>query len=113
MTPLYDVLSAWPVIGKGANQLAMQGAKLALALSGKNRHYKIAEIHAPHWHSLAQRVGGAALWRRMRQLVESTESVLERTHGALPIAFPERVISTIANGVRDQSRKFLAGAPPI
>jgi serine/threonine-protein kinase HipA len=28
MTPLYDVLSAWPVIGPGANQLPIQVAKL-------------------------------------------------------------------------------------
>jgi serine/threonine-protein kinase HipA len=31
MTPLYDGLSAWPVIGPGANQLPIQDAKLATA----------------------------------------------------------------------------------
>lgn len=113
MTPLYDVLSAWPVIGTGANQLAIQDAKLAMALPGRNRHYKLNDIQARHWHSLAQRAGSAALWGRMRQLVEAAETVLNRTHGVLPAAFPERVVSTISTGVRDQARKFLAGAPSI
>ena len=113
MTPLYDVLSAWPVIGRAANQLAIQDAKLAMSLPGRNRHYKLGEIQARHWHVLAQRAGGAALWVRMRQLVESADAVLKRTHDALPAAFPDRVISTITTGVRDQARKFLVGAPPI
>jgi len=35
MTPLYDVLSAWPVIGSGAKQSPLQDAKLAMAVAGK------------------------------------------------------------------------------
>ena len=43
-TPLYDVMSAWPVIGKGARQFAWQKVKLAMALHAKNAHYRVAEI---------------------------------------------------------------------
>jgi hypothetical protein len=39
LTPLYDVLSAWPVIGRGANQLQIQKAKLAIALGGRVARY--------------------------------------------------------------------------
>jgi len=111
LTPLYDVLSAWPVIGRGANQLQIQDAKLAMALQGRTRHYRIGEIQARHWHSLAQRTGIAGLWARMRTFVESAETVLSRVESTLPAAFPERVISKIAGGIRRQADSFLKFAP--
>lgn len=48
LTPLYDVLSAWPVIGKGRNKLAIEDAKLAMALRGRRNHYRIKEIAPRH-----------------------------------------------------------------
>ncbi|HSV53952.1 MAG TPA: type II toxin-antitoxin system HipA family toxin, partial [Burkholderiaceae bacterium] len=49
LTPLYDVLSAWPIIGNGPNQISPRRAKLAMALRGKNVHYHLHEIHTRHW----------------------------------------------------------------
>lgn len=111
MTPLYDVLSAWPVIGRGARQLSLHDAKLAMAVSGRRRHYKIMEIHARHWHALARRVGGVALEERMRATVESAIRTLDRLTAELPADFPEVVIERIASGVRSQARNFLAARP--
>jgi len=44
LTPRYDVLSAHPVIGHGRGKLSAQKATLAMAVLGKNRYYRIAEI---------------------------------------------------------------------
>ena len=55
MTPLYDALSAWPVIGPGANQLPLQRAKLSMALRGRKRHYRLNEIQPRHWQALSTR----------------------------------------------------------
>lgn len=104
MTPFYDILSAWPVIGHGANKLPLQDAKLAMAVSGKTRHYKLVDIHARHWEALAMRVGGAALWDRMRALVDAAPSAFDQIE--LPTGFPKAVISTIREGVGNQARKF-------
>ncbi len=112
MTPLYDVLSAWPVIGPGANQLPIQDAKLAMAISGKSRHYRLREIHPRHWHELAIRIGLPGLWDRMRNLVESADAHVAAVKARLPPSFPERVIDTIAAGVKQQSVAFIATAPP-
>lgn len=106
MTPLYDVLSAWPVIGHGAKQLPFQDAKLAMAVAGKNRHYKLVDVQPRHWQAIAERVGGTALWDRMRSLVEAAPVTFDRIE--LPPDFPEVVISRISQGVRRRSRKFLA-----
>ena len=106
MTPLYDVLSAWPVIGIGANQLPLQDAKLAMAVAGKNRHYKLVDVQPRHWQALATRIGGPELWNRMQSLVDAAPRVFD--HIELPRGFPEVVISKISKGVRDQSRRFFA-----
>jgi serine/threonine-protein kinase HipA len=106
MTPLYDVLSAWPVIGSGANQLPLQDAKLAMAVAGKNQHYKLVDIKPRHWQALATRIGGSELWGRMQSLVDAAPRAFD--HIELPRGFPDMVISKISHGVRDQSRKFFA-----
>jgi serine/threonine-protein kinase HipA len=108
LTPLYDVLSAWPVIGRGANQLPIQDAKLAMAVTGRNRHYRIQEIQTRHWHELAKRVGGPDLWQRMVHLVESAPAAFDSIAPQLPDDFPEVVAASIRAGVEDQSRRFLA-----
>jgi len=105
MTPLYDVLSAWPVIGRGANQLPIQDAKLAMAVVSKHRHYRSLEIQARHWRALATKVGGLKLWDRMRHLVNAAAGAFDRIE--LPHGFPDDVISRIAAGVRGQADRFL------
>jgi serine/threonine-protein kinase HipA len=112
MTPLYDVLSAWPVIGPGANQLPLQDVKLAMAIRGKSRHYRLREIHPRHWHDLAFRTGSRGLWGRMRNLVESADAHVAVVQARLPSNFPQRVIDTIAAGVKKQAAAFIATAPP-
>jgi serine/threonine-protein kinase HipA len=111
MTPLYDVLSAWPVIGTGTNQLPIQDAKLAMAIRGKSRHYRLREINPRHWHELALRLGLPGLWNRMRNLVESADAHVAMVRARLPSSFPERVIETIAAGVKHQAAAFIATAP--
>lgn len=112
MTPLYDVLSAWPVIGAGGNQLPIQDAKLAMAIRGKSWHYRLREIHPRHWHELALRTGIPGLWDRMRNLVESADSHVAAVQARLPPSFPHRVIETIAAGVKKQAVAFITTAPP-
>jgi serine/threonine-protein kinase HipA len=112
MTPFYDVLSAWPVIGPGANQLPIQDAKLAMAIRGKSRHYRLREIHPRHWHERAVRIGIPGLWDRMRNLVESADTHVAAVKARLPTSFPERVIDAIAAGVKQQAAAFIATLPP-
>ena len=112
MTPLYDVLSAWPVIGTGANQLPVQDAKLAMAMCGKSRQYRLREIHPRHWYELALRVGVPGLWDRMRNLVASANAHVALVKARLPSSFPERVIDAIDAGVKQQVAAFIATLPP-
>jgi serine/threonine-protein kinase HipA len=111
MTPLYDVLSAWPIIGHGKNQLPLEKAKLAMALRSKRAHYRLNEISARHWQELAQRAGVPGLWERMQLFVESAGPAFDRLEAQLPVKFPERVHSSIRAGVRSQVRRFTQTLP--
>jgi serine/threonine-protein kinase HipA len=108
MTPLYDVLSAWPVIGHGKNQLALEKAKLAMAVRGRSPHYCLDEISGRHWQELAGGAGVPGLWERMQRLVASVPAALDRLAAALPGGFPERVYASIRAGALAQSRRFAA-----
>jgi serine/threonine-protein kinase HipA len=109
LTPLYDVLSAWPIIGHRRNQLPLERARLAMALRGKRAHYKLREIQSRHWQALAERVPLPGLWERMVAWVESADAAIGRVEADLPRSFPERVFSTIRAGARAQAQRFLSG----
>jgi serine/threonine-protein kinase HipA len=106
LTPLYDVLSGWPVIGHGKNQLAVEKAKLAMAVHGRRAHYRLKEITARHWQELATRTGVQDVWTRMVSLVESAPLALERVEKQLPGGFPQRVYDRICAGVNAQVSAF-------
>ena len=100
------MLSAWPIIGHGKNQLDIEKAKLAMALHGKRAH-RVNEITTCHWRDLAERAGISGLWERMQSLVASAEPVLKRLEKQLPRSFPERVYTTIRDGVLRQAKRFV------
>ena len=106
LTPLHDVLSAWPIIGQGKNQLAIEKAKLAMSLRARRAHYRLNEITARHGQELASRTAVPHLWNRMQSFVESAPAALERVEKRLPRAFPERVYATIHDGVLGQVQRF-------
>ena len=106
LTPLYDVLSAWPVIGHRRNELPLERAKLAMAVRGRRPHYRIDEITGRHWRELSECLGVANLWNRMQTLVAETSAALGRLEARLPPDFPERVYTRIRTGVLSQSRRF-------
>jgi serine/threonine-protein kinase HipA len=107
MTPLYDVLSAWPVIGKGPNKLPIQKVKLAMALRGKNVHYELRKITVRHWRILAEQTGVPDAFARMTEMVDRADPALDSVGAALPAGFPEVVWDRIAAGVRAQRDIFL------
>ena len=107
MTPLYDVLSVWPIIGTGANQLSPRRAKLAMALRSKNAHYHLHEIHTQHWQTLAQQSGVPDAFDHMVALVLQVPDALERMAAELPEKFPQRVLKPIQTGMLAQAQKFI------
>ncbi|QIE27690.1 Serine/threonine-protein kinase toxin HipA (plasmid) [Caballeronia sp. SBC1] len=101
LTPLYDVMSIWPVEGKGANQWSWYKAKLAMAVSGRNRHYAFRDIQRRHFNAMAPRCSyGRDAEPIIQRLIEDTPGVIERVSAELPEGFPARVADRIFEGLR-------------
>ena len=109
-TPIYDVLSAHPVIGKGKNQIPPAKAKLAMAVRGTTNYYLIEKIQRRHWITQAQQVGlGAeAAEQLIKEVIESTEAVIDTTARQLPGKFPPDLAEAIFHGMRRLSAKMAA-----
>lgn len=109
MTPLYDILSAWPVIGDRADQIPLQRATLAMSLHGKSPHRKLQEIQTRHWQELAQQTGHPEAFSAMLNLVHTVPDALARIEPLLPVEFPEYIWLGIREGMLGQQRNFLLG----
>lgn len=106
LTPLYDVLSAWPVIGNGPNRIAYPRAKLAMAIRGeKGAHYRLRDIQPRHWQRLAASCG-PGVWERMKAMVDNVDGVLDAVAKVLPAGFPARTWEPIAAGMQRHARTF-------
>jgi serine/threonine-protein kinase HipA len=107
LTPMYDVLSAWPIIGNGPNQLSPRRAKLSMALRGNNQHYHLHEIRTRHFEALALQTGVPDAFDRMVGLVLSVNYALERVEALLPPNFPRAVFNSIRRGMTAQAALFV------
>ncbi|MBR8458873.1 type II toxin-antitoxin system HipA family toxin [Burkholderia dolosa] len=109
-TPLYDVLSAHPIIGTRRNQLPPRRARLAMAVCGKNRHYVIGDIQPRHWIAHGRRVGLTEddVRTAMADVAARTEPAIADVASRMPADFPADVADAIFDGMRRQSRKLAA-----
>lgn len=109
-TPIYDVLSAHPVIGAGRNQISPHKAKLAMAVRGSTHYYLVEKIQRRHWLAQAQQVGlgAAAAARLMEEVIASTESVIGEVGKLLPDSFPMDVAEAVFSGMEKQSARLAA-----
>jgi serine/threonine-protein kinase HipA len=107
LTPLYDVLSAWPLIGNGKNRLAWKNVKLAMAVSGKSRHYHVSTVMRRHFNATAARCGwGENAEDIIGELLAKVEGAIEAVAAQLPPGFPEDVATAIFEGMRTQARRL-------
>ncbi|MBC8024544.1 MAG: type II toxin-antitoxin system HipA family toxin [Steroidobacteraceae bacterium] len=105
-TPLYDVLSAWPVIGSRARQIPLQKIKLAMALPGSSGwHYKVKEVQRRHFDELAKRLRlSAQAGKIVADFVGDTPRVIDAVQRGLPRGFPQPLLDSILDGMRKQAR---------
>lgn len=107
LTPLYDIMSAWPVIGNGPRQLQWQKIKLAMAVRSKNTHYRIASIQRRHWSAVAKNNAvGESFEPEIQAIIGRADAAIEAVTQALPVDFPGEVSEKIVAGIRQQLRRL-------
>jgi serine/threonine-protein kinase HipA len=110
LTPIYDVMSAWPVIGKGAREFQWQKVKMAMALHAKNTHYRIVDIQRRHWNAVAKSNAlGSDFEVVIQRIIEMTPAVIKLVEGKLPPDFPSKVSGGIFDGLIEQVSRLNSG----
>lgn len=101
LTPLYDVLSAWPMTGTDPNRLDAHRLRLAMAVKGKNSHYRLRDIQRKHFNHTARLCGwGASMEDLIVEVLDRLPAVLETVGASLPADFPEDVFTDVQTGMR-------------
>lgn len=106
LTPRYDVLSAHPVLGHGTGRIAPQKAKMAMAVWGKKRHDKWAEIRREHFEKTAADCGIREAGRLIDEIKAMTPGVVARVSQDIPRGFPDSVAGAILEGISATARKL-------
>lgn len=111
LTPSYDVLSAYPVLGNAKNQLSSHKVKMAMAVSGKNRHYHWNEIRVEHWLATAEECGlGAKVEALLKDILARVPSAIETVSAEIPSDFPRHVCDSILQGLQKSADKLTSQA---
>lgn len=112
LTKLYDVMSAYPVLGDGPNQWSPHEVPLAMALLGKNRHYRIRDIRRRHFNSTAKMVGYAETAEPLLQeLIERTPVAIAQVRAELPEDINAKVVDAILGGVEKAAQALRSMGP--
>lgn len=104
LTPLYDVLSAYPLLGEGPGKLSPLRAKMAMAVRSTNAHWRMQEIQRRHWVSIGERHGlttedGRSAAVIIDQIIERTPAIIRSVRAELPPEFPEALAESILGGL--------------
>jgi serine/threonine-protein kinase HipA len=106
LTPRYDILSAYPVLGHGRGKLAPEKIKMAMALRGKNRHYRWKEICARHFLETARFCGVGQMKTIMEEVIAKTPEVIEQVRGLIHPQTASQVADSILDGLRIQAEQL-------
>ena len=109
MTPLYDVLSVYPMLGEGPGKLSVHRARMAMAVRSKNAHWQVNKILLRHWQAVGARYGivsprGFGVDDLIEKAVQHTPAAVRRVQAQLPQGFPMEVAEPIFTGLLDAAQ---------
>ncbi len=99
LTPSYDVMSAYPLISN--RSLEKQKIKMAMAVEGKNRHYKWNTIRCRHWYEMAKhcRFDKGEIKTIINELCEPMAEHIGKVSEQIPTDFPKALSNSIFEGM--------------
>lgn len=112
LTPLYDVISAWPVVGAGDNQWAEQRLRLAMAVLGKSKHYRCAQVQRRHFNHTARKLGyGRDMESLINETLDQVEDAIASVTAQAPPDLSSQVAESIFRGLRASAEQLRRMAP--
>ena len=107
LTPLYDMMSAYPVLGHGTGLIAPEKLKLAMAFRGKNRHYEWAKIGPRHLRETARLCGIEGIFETtMGRLARRIPEAIREVARSLPADFTSAISDPIFEGMEGRAKQL-------
>ena len=111
LTPLYDVLSAYPVLGEGPGKMSPFKAKMAMAVRSKNAHWKMRDILRRHWVALGTRHGilneaAREAEHLINDIAARAPEVIAKVRTQLPEGFPVPLAEAVFEGMQDAAKRL-------
>lgn len=106
LTPLYDIMSAYPLLAK--KQLQTPKIKMAMALIGKNKHYHWDKIQRRHFINTANVVNYSMEKAEeiLDEMLEKVEAVIEKVSKQLPSMFPKNISQPVFDGMLSMKKRL-------
>lgn len=106
LTPLYDIMSAFPLLHQ--KQLQRQKIKMAMALKGKNKHYHWHTMQKRHLLATAKEVNYSVARAEviLNDMLATTDQVISEVATQLPNDFPAHIAEPIFEGMRKTAQTF-------
>ena len=107
LTPLYDVLSAYPSMQ--TKEIPKQKAKMAMALKGKKNRYEWSQIQLRHFLSTAKvaEFSKKQTISLLLEMLEKTEFIAQQVQEQLPKDFPTHISQPILEGMTSLAKQHL------
>lgn len=108
LTNLYDVLSIWPLVGKGTKLVQLQKIKMAMGFKAtKGTQREIGLITPRHIEAAGKACGHSALLDDALQVMDLLKERLNIVESGLPLGFPARVYESIRDGMMMMRETFV------
>lgn len=110
LTPLYDIMSAYPVLGHGNGLIPPEKLKMAMAFRDKNRHYEWNKIHTRHIYETGRLCGmdNSSIDTMIAKLITEIPKAIESTSRSLPRDFPASLVEAVFEGMTKQIALLVA-----
>lgn len=106
LTPIYDVMSAYPYFGQGNMQ--PKKIKMAMAVYGENTRYHWHNIYRRHWFSTAAAIGydEQSMADMIDAVIADTDGALGKTVRELPADFCDAITVSITERVNRAMKRL-------
>jgi hypothetical protein len=106
LTPLYDVMSAFPAMGDGPDPGSPREPILAMTLIGKNRNYIADRIQRRHFNSTARHVSfGDTAEPLQHELISRTPAIVDDVQRLLTGDLSQEVADKLLGGLQASARR--------
>jgi serine/threonine-protein kinase HipA len=107
LTPLYDIMSAYPVLGHGKGLIPSEKLRLAMAFKGKSRHFEWGKISPRHIRETAGLCGFENFIETViERLTRAVPMAMQEIARKLPGGFPSAISDPILQGIEARAKQL-------